>query len=218
MASYQYEGVPTSASHTSTWVFRLRIPQCNPHTFAHCIGVFHTAKQLLDVVKREVDRNDFNQDRARIAAIAALLHDIGHGPFSHAFEGVEKKLNSHIVHEQWTAKIIRGDTEIRKVMDDVDPLLADNVATLLIQKDPIDIYSSIVSSQFDADRLDYLRRDRLMTGTGMGGIDFSWLLDGLRAGKITIQPPGEEDLVEVDGFYLNHKSTRSGGRIFAGPI
>ena len=185
------------------------------HTrFSHCLGVFHTARQLLDVVKREVGSGSFDESRARIAAIAALLHDTGHGPFSHAFERVEGSLASsertkHKKHEEWTAEIIVGDTEIRQVMDNTDPSLAEKVAALLKEKDPVDIYSSIVSSQFDADRLDYIRRDRFMTGTGTGGIDFSWLLDGLRVGKITTRLPGENDLVEVDGFYLNCKSIRS---------
>lgn len=183
---------------------------CATHTrFSHCIGVFHTARQILGIVQREIGQRRFNRGRAKITAIAALLHDVGHGPFSHTFEQVEKGLGFGISHEKRTADIILGDTEIRHVLNDVDATLADEVATLLLQKDPVDIYSSVVSSQFDADRLDYLRRDRFMTGTGMGGIDFSWLLDGLRVGRITIRPPGEEDFIEVDGFYLNSKSMRT---------
>jgi HD superfamily phosphohydrolase len=57
--------------------------------------------------------------------------------------------------------------------------IADDIAYLLTGKEQ-DLYSAVVSSSFDADRLDYLRRDRMMTGSGAGAIDFEWLLDNLR--------------------------------------
>jgi len=175
------------------------------HTrFSHCIGVFHTARQLVEVIRRE-DVVGLNEHRAQIATLAALLHDVGHGPFSHTFEIVEKQQGKLKRHEEWTAEIITGDTEIHAVLDD----MAEEIATLLTQKEPADIYACVVSSQFDADRLDYLRRDRYMTGTGSGSIDVEWLLDGLRVGSITINAPGEADLVEVPGFYLNHKALRT---------
>ena len=78
-----------------------------------------------------------------------------------------------------------------------------------IQREPQDIYAAVVSSQFDADRLDYLRRDRYMTGTESGGIDIEWLLDCLEVGQITIRVGEEADYVKVDGLYLNHKGLRA---------
>lgn len=174
------------------------------HTrFSHCIGVYHTARQLLEVIGRKVGNDE---RRVVVALCAALLHDLGHGPFSHTFEGVEKKRRAKKRHEEWTAEMIRGDTEIHAVLDKRDPTLAEEVATLLTQREPKDIYSSVVSSQFDADRLDYLRRDRYMTGAGSGGFDYQWLLDCLEVGKFTIRLSEEEsDYEEVVGLYLNHK-------------
>ena len=61
------------------------------------------------------------------------------------------------------------------------------MATLVEAEDPQDIYHAIVSSSFDADRLDYLRRDRLMTGTGAGAIDFDWLMEHVRVREIAIE-------------------------------
>ena len=60
------------------------------HTrFSHSIGVFHTARELVRFLK-STQGPGFSEERADTAVCAALLHDLGHGPFSHAFEGVEK--------------------------------------------------------------------------------------------------------------------------------
>ena len=76
------------------------------HTrFAHSIGVFHTARKLAKIIKREVGEG-FNQDKADISIIAALLHDIGHGPFSHTFERVQRQREIAKEHERWSAEII----------------------------------------------------------------------------------------------------------------
>lgn len=178
------------------------------HTrFAHCIGVFHTARQLIAAIRREVGCR-FNEERAETAVLAALLHDVGHGPFSHAFERAGGGDGQARRHEDWTADIVTGDTEIRRVLGD----RSDRIGDLLRQLDPTDIYASVVSSQFDADRLDYLRRDRYMTGTGLAAIDFDWLLDNLRVETIAVRRPQEgeaddgEDFIEAEGFCLSHKA------------
>jgi HD superfamily phosphohydrolase len=166
-------------------------PSATHTRFAHCIGVFHTARSLVEIIDREIgERAD--PTRAEVAMIAALLHDIGHGPFSHTFEGVQKSRGVTKRHEQWTADIIRNpDGEIRQLLDAFRPGngFCDAVADLLEAEDPIDIYHAIVSSAFDADRLDYLQRDRLMTGTGAGAIDFDWLMEQLRVREIEIDAP-----------------------------
>lgn len=173
------------------------------HTrFSHCIGVYHTARQLLEVIQRQVVPD---QRRMVVASCAAVLHDLGHGPFSHTFEEVEKKCGVRKRHENWASEMIRGNTEVHSVLDEFDMNLAEEVAALLTQPEPIDIYAAIVSSQFDADRLDYLRRDRYMTGAGSGGFDYQWLLDCLEVGKITIRPGEDKDYEEVDGLFLNYK-------------
>jgi hypothetical protein len=71
--------------------------------------------------------------------------------------------------------------------------MADEVAELLLSSEPADIYAAVVSSSFDADRLDYLQRDKLMTGSGAGGIDFDWLIDNLRVTKVSSDPEEENE-------------------------
>ena len=171
------------------------------HTrFAHSIGVFHVARQLMKVAERYVSKEKRRHQRERIALMAALLHDVGHGPFSHAFENAEKARltkEQYKDHEGWTAELIcRRDGNIRKVLNEVfeaDGAIADDIAELLKGKKQ-DLYSAVVSSSFDADRLDYLRRDRMMTGSGAGSIDFDWLLDNLRVVEV---PTGADD--DADG-------------------
>ena len=90
-------------------------------------------------------------------------------------------------------------------MKEVDKTLPENVSALLKEENPEDIYSTIVSSQFDADRLDYLQRDRLMTGVQFAHLDRDWLLDCLEVGSITI---GEDEPVPAQCLYLNFKGVR----------
>jgi HD superfamily phosphohydrolase len=167
------------------------------HTrFAHSIGVYHNARRLMDVVRRS-EGGRFDPKRARVVLSAALLHDLGHGPFSHAFEKARENLahsrgiDAIESHEKLTAKLIMaGDGGIRHLLDGVDQTLAQDIAELIRADDPADIYHAVVSSSFDADRLDYLLRDRYMTGTGAGAIDCDWLIDNLATDHIRV---GQDD-------------------------
>jgi len=71
-------------------------PSASHTRFSHSIGVFHNARRLVGIIRREIElkrvEGDFNEGRAKVALFAALLHDIGHGPFSHAFEEARKAL------------------------------------------------------------------------------------------------------------------------------
>ena len=187
-------------------------PNATHTRFAHSIGVFHTARTLINIIRREVTKEAFCRDknRAEVAAIAALLHDLGHGPFSHTFEGVQKLRSAGRKHEQWTADIIRNeDGQVFRLLEAHRPGFAEDVAALLAAEDPTDIYHAVVSSSFDADRLDYLRRDRLMTGTGAGAIDFDWLMEYIRVREIEIDAvdlDAPTDTVSVPTFCLDSKA------------
>ena len=134
-----------------------------------------------------------------------MLNDIGHGPFSHVFEHASKAAGLSKRHEDWGAEIVQGDTEVNHVLREVDETLPEYVGALLKEENPEDIYATIVSSQFDADRLDYVQRDRLMTGVQFAHLDRDWLLDCLEVGSITI---GEKEPVAAPCLYLNFKGVR----------
>lgn len=190
------------------------------HTrFAHSVGVFHTARQLVSLISTRVGK--FEKEKAEVALAASLVHDLGHGPFSHAFEEAIKLLNKDNAHrngekappklkkhEQWTSDIILGDTEVGGVLKARGTDFQEAVSKLLIADTPTDIYAAVVSSQFDADRLDYVRRDRLMTGAKHGGFDYSWILANLEVGSIPLAID-DEAYSTVDSLVLGHKALQA---------
>lgn len=171
--------------------------------FAHSVGVFHTARELIDVVKKRLGPDRFNNNSARMAMSAALVHDVGHGPFSHAFEDALKNIGLSKRHELRTRKIIL-DTDMYSAFEEF-PEFPESVASLIEAEYPKDIYSSIISSQFDADRLDYMRRDRLMSGTQQSGIDYDWLIANLHVHRVPIQLD-DERISSVEAFVIDEKS------------
>jgi uncharacterized protein len=158
-------------------------PSATHTRFAHSIGVYHNARRLMKVVE-SAEGKDFDPKKAEIVQIAALLHDIGHGPFSHAFEKAREEVSAlegkGLIekHEKFSAKIIRNKVgNIFPILEERIEGLSDRIASIIDSEDPSDIYHAVISSSFDADRLDYLVRDRYMTGTGTGAIDVDWLID-----------------------------------------
>jgi hypothetical protein len=190
-------------------------PSATHTRFAHCVGVFHTARQLIQIIEREISgiHETYDPVRAEVAVIAALLHDIGHGPLSHTFEGVQKSRGVKKKHEKWSAEIVRNpDGRIKQLLEEHRAGLAEQVAAMLEKEDPDDIYHAVVSSSFDADRLDYLRRDRLMTGTHAGAIDFDWLMEHVRVRSVALEEPDADEAGEpepppmVPTFCLDRKA------------
>lgn len=185
----------------------LVFPGATHSRFAHSVGVFHTARQLAERIKLQVG-NNYNIERAQTAMAAALVHDVGHGPFSHAFESAASAFSTKKDHEFWTAEIVTGQTGVNRVLERFRPGFAKEVADLIVAETPADIYASIVSSQFDADRLDYVRRDRLMAGVLHGGFDFSWLLANLEVGAVPLTQD-DEVIGEVEALILGQKALQA---------
>jgi len=177
------------------------------HTrFNHSIGVFHTARRLMQVIERHVRSGGgvYRGSRARQALAAALVHDVGHGMFSHGFENVGRELDLPMArHETVSERLIR-DSEIADALNGLGRGFADDVATL-IREPPTTFYAAVVSSQFDADRLDYMRRDRLMTGVGNGAIDLEWLIANLSVDEVATGADNESGQ-SVETFVLGPKA------------
>ena len=171
------------------------------HTrFQHSLGVFYNACRLISKLRKKLGKN-FNQERAEVAIIAALVHDIGHGPYSHAFESVGKELGSVFAKHEDVSREIILNSKITTHLNDYRKGLANKVAKMVAAEPPYDIYASIVSSQFDADRLDYLERDQLMTGSQNSQIDLTWLISNIEIRKIPVEiEPGRIEEVETIVF------------------
>ncbi|MCB9506436.1 MAG: HD domain-containing protein [Myxococcales bacterium] len=133
--------------------------------FAHSLGVVHVATRMCD--RLGVD----DPERRLPVLCAALLHDVGHAPFSHVLERV-----AGVDHERVSSALIRDpSTDINAVLRGVDTRLPDRVARIVEGEAP-DFTAHIVASQLDADRADYLLRDALMTGVGVGRYDLERIL------------------------------------------
>ncbi len=167
------------------------------HTrFSHSIGTYYIMQKIIEHfrpimenINLEIDERDVN-----LALAAALLHDIGHGPFSHAFE---KAIPDSDNHESWTIKIITDtDSSINGILrNNFDDNFPDDLANIILKEksakdnghidnkdNMIDLFfilSSLISSQVDADRMDYLLRDSQYTGAIFGNIDIERIISSM---------------------------------------
>lgn len=137
--------------------------------FVHSLGVVHVAGRMFDSIREEAGLTD--EDRLEVLC-AAVLHDIGHGPFSHAIEKV-----TGVPHEAYTRAIIDDPTsDVSEVLGRHASDLADRVGRYFGSRDDFpperQVLLDIVSSQLDADRLDYILRDGMSTGVKIGVYDF----------------------------------------------
>jgi len=141
--------------------------------FSHSLGVYEMARKIIRAL---MHRGTILSEEERLLVLsAALLHDLGHGPFSHSFESV-----FGVRHELFTEKIIIGNTEVNRVLESYCKGFATKVRDVINKSYPNPLIVSIISSQLDADRLDYLLRDAYFTGASYGEIDVDRILRTMR--------------------------------------
>ena len=157
--------------------------------FTHSLGAFHLMTRVLDRLSETYSITPGD----RIAACAAaLLHDVGHGSFSHV---MEKVLSFH--HERWTVQVILDEqSEIGKVLRSHSTDLPFKVASIIEGKFQPAALAQLVSSQLDVDRMDYLLRDSLMTGAKYGIYDLEWIINAL-----AIDEAADRVYVQTRGIY-----------------
>ncbi|MCS3955555.1 hypothetical protein GGP81_002086 [Salinibacter ruber] len=152
--------------------------------FAHSIGVCHVAGKILDSIREtpgfeELSDESWEHEWQRYR-LAALLHDIGHYPFSHAYEQALKRANlgEHGDHEQIGGMVLKYDEELKSVLEQhgYEPESISAIFKRTNLKDVSTRLKDIVSSGLDADRLDYLRRTAHYTGVPYGNIDGEYLI------------------------------------------
>jgi len=136
--------------------------------FSHSLGVYELAYRFLSV--KEL-RDELSERETLLFMCAALLHDIGHGAYSHAFEDV-----FDVNHEHIGARMITNRFELRDVLTTVDDDFAADVASIILKSGKFPLIEQLISSQLDIDRLDYLERDAYFTGTAYGHIDLDRIM------------------------------------------
>ncbi|MCM3179258.1 HD domain-containing protein [Cytobacillus horneckiae] len=141
--------------------------------FNHSLGVYEIVRRISDDVFK--GRKEWNDDDRLLALCAALLHDLGHGPFSHSFEKV-----FNLDHENFTKEIILGDTQVNKVLQRAGEDFPRKVEEIIAKTSKNKLVVSLISSQIDADRMDYLQRDAYFTGVSYGHFDMERILRVMR--------------------------------------
>lgn len=140
--------------------------------FTHSLGALHLTTRIL--AKLELKNKIPNEARIAVQC-AALLHDVGHGAFSHVLESI---LDFH--HENFTIEAVLSDeTEIGQTLKNFSNKLSENVADIIRGTFKPMALAQLVSSQLDVDRMDYLLRDSLMTGAKYGIYDLEWIIKSL---------------------------------------
>ena len=155
--------------------------------FGHYLGVYEIVRRMID--ESFVGREAWNNKDRSLALCAALLHDLGHGPFSHSFE---KIFNTD--HEAFTQEIITGNTEVNEVLSRVSETFPQEVADVINKTHKNKLVISMISSQIDADRMDYLQRDAYFTGVSYGTFDMERILRLMRPSK-------DEVLIKESGMH-----------------
>src|SRR5437870_2678669 len=157
--------------------------------FTHSLGALHLMTRILNRLEQTYEIAF--EDRTAVRA-AALLHDVGHGPFSHA---MEKTLGVH--HEQLTIEAVTStETALHKELKSHSRELPQRVASIIAGSFKPAALAQLVSSQLDVDRMDYLLRDSLMTGAKYGLYDLEWIINALQ-----IDEEGDRIYVAARGVF-----------------
>jgi len=159
-------------------------PGAEHSRFSHALGAFHVAQRVIKQLRLD----------GRVALdvkVAALVHDIGHGPFSHAWEHVFPGSD----HERWGARIVAEDAELRAALETLAPGLSASMTAFWHKTYKPAFARKLVSSQLDVDRLDYLLRDGHYSGAGYATYDLDWILHALAVEEVRTSDDDPRDLV-----------------------
>ncbi|MCB5110391.1 HD domain-containing protein [Streptococcus mutans] len=143
--------------------------------FSHCLGVYYLARRVTNIFDKKYS-DIWDSNESLLTMSAALLHDIGHGAYSHTFERLFETN-----HETITQQIILSpETEINTILRRVSPDFPDKVASVINHTYANKQVEQLISSQIDVDRMDYLLRDSYFTGASYGEFDLTRVLRVIR--------------------------------------
>jgi len=148
-------------------------PGATHSRFEHALGTYHLARRTLTLFEDQDDFASIGRDECMLTRIAALLHDIGHYPFSHALEEIGA------MHHEDVARPLICDGEVAEVLRRELGAEAPERIVSLIRGESDSPLQGLISGSIDLDKLDYLRRDAFMCGVAYGEIDVDRLVNAL---------------------------------------
>jgi HD superfamily phosphohydrolase len=148
-------------------------PGATHSRFEHALGTYHLARRALALLEERGTLAGFSRKACTTIRIAALLHDIGHYPFSHALEEIGALHHEEVARPLVTSGAVAD--ALREAFDDETP----NEIMALIRGESLSPLQRLISGSLDLDKLDYLRRDAFMCGVPYGEIDVDRLLNSL---------------------------------------
>lgn len=144
--------------------------------FTHSLGVMTLTRRAFEAIAAKYPYLEIHRT---VALVAALIHDLGHGAYSHASEEI---FGSN--HEIWTLRLLKFG-KIAEVLNNFSPSLITDLEKVFAKKYPVPFISQLISSQIDCDRLDYLERDSYFTGAKYGQLDLDRILLAIRFDPIS---------------------------------
>ena len=160
----------------------LAFPGATHTRFTHSLGVYH----LIQLVLKQTAFRNFAYQEKLMITVAGLLHDIGHGPFSHTFEMLQTINPIMQSHEMYAVQLINDQqSDIHLVLQKYFSASEMQIIcdVILGQAHHKFLLADLVSSQLDMDRIDYLLRDDCFAGTGYGYIDTQWIIRNMLIDK-----------------------------------
>lgn len=148
-------------------------PGATHSRFEHALGTYHLARRTLSLFEEQPDFGAVGRDDCMLVRVAALLHDIGHYPFSHALEEIGA------MHHEEVARPLICDGEVAEILRRELGADAPDHVVALIRGDSDSPLQGLISGSIDLDKLDYLRRDAFMCGVSYGEIDVDRLINAL---------------------------------------
>jgi HD superfamily phosphohydrolase len=148
-------------------------PGATHSRFEHALGTYHLARRALALLEERGTLAGISRKACTTIRIAALLHDIGHYPFSHALEEIGALHHEEVARPLVTSGAVAD--ALREAFDDETP----NEIMALIRGESLSPLQRLISGSLDLDKLDYLRRDAFMCGVPYGEIDVDRLLNSL---------------------------------------
>lgn len=147
------------------------------HTrFDHALGVYHLARRALGILSERGELEGIDEVECALIPYAALLHDIGHYPFSHAVEELDTgRVPEH--HEALTPEFLRAP-QLRAILEKVDPEAPDRIASMIQGRSDSPL-QGLVSGSLDLDKIEYLNRDATFCGVPYGIVDVDRLIHAL---------------------------------------